>query len=127
MRSPGVSSAPPSPDESRSSRRASSISSGSSTSSNPATPTSSSTQSGGIILANLLGSTADVDKQGRPTHLNFVVDGGGGSGGIYASSAGSGTVDIRYTGGSARVLVQGSIFTQGIGGALAVFQSNSHH
>lgn len=86
-----------------------------------------STQSGAVILADLTGDPTQVDHRGRPTHLNFVLNGGGGSGGIYASSVGSGTVDIAYQGNIAKVLVRGSIFIQGVGEPLNVFQSNTHH
>jgi hypothetical protein len=85
-----------------------------------------STQSGGVILANLTGSTANEDSQGRPTHFNLSLNGGGGSGGIYASSTGSGTVDIAYKGNRVTVTVHASIFIQGIGEPLNIFQT-SHH
>ena len=85
-----------------------------------------STQSGGVILANLTGSPANEDSQGRPTHFDLSLNGGGGSGGIYASSVGSGTVDIAYRGNRATVTVHASIFIQGIGAPLDIFQTNHH-
>ncbi len=85
-----------------------------------------STASGGVILADLTGDPSKVDGRGRPTQLNFVVNGGGGSGGIYASSVGNGVVNIKYQGNRASVTVVGSIFTLGIANNLDVFQSNSH-
>lgn len=84
------------------------------------------TGSGGVILADLTGDPNQVDARGRPTQLNFVVNGGGGSGGIYASSVGNGTITIRYQRNVAKVLVVGSIFTQGIGDQLRVLSSNTH-
>jgi hypothetical protein len=81
-----------------------------------------STQSGTVILANLQGSPTDVDALGRPTFFNFTLNGGGGSGGIYASSTGSGTVSIAYHGNKATVTVHGSIFISGIGNPYDIFQ-----
>ncbi len=86
-----------------------------------------STQSGGLILGDLLGSTTAEDARGRPTAFDFTVNGGGGSGGIYASSTGSGTVTITYQGNRAKVVVNASIFIYGIGEPLDTFQSNTHH
>ena len=86
-----------------------------------------STQSGVVILGDLVGSPTDVDKLGRPTHFNLTINGGGGSGGIYASSVGSGTLDIAYKGNRATVTVHASIFVSGISNQLDIFQSNSHH
>jgi hypothetical protein len=85
-----------------------------------------STQSGGVILGNLTGNPADVDARGRPTHFDLNLNGGGGSGGMYASSTGSGTVDIAYKGNRATVRVRASIFIQGVGNPLNIFQT-SHH
>lgn len=85
-----------------------------------------STQSGGVILANLTGDPAAVDSRGRPTHFDLLTNGGGGSGGIYASSVGAGTVDISYRGNRATVTVHASIFIQGVGEPLNIFQT-SHH
>ena len=82
-----------------------------------------STQSGTVILANLTGSPADVDKLGRPTHFDLTLNGGGGSGGIYASSVGSGTVDIAYRGNKATVTVHASIFLNGVGNPYDIYQS----
>ena len=82
-----------------------------------------STNSAGVILANLDAPT-QVDGRGRPTRYNFTVNGGGGSGGIYSSSVGNGTVTITYHGKQARVVVVGSIFIQGIGQPLAVSPSS---
>ncbi len=86
-----------------------------------------STQSGGVILANLTGSPSAVDKLGRPTHFDLTLNGGGGSGGIYASSTGSGTLDIAYRGNKATITVHASIFLNGVGNPLSIFQSNTHH
>ena len=86
-----------------------------------------STQSGAVILANLVGDTTAVDQLGRPTHFTLMLNGGGGSGGIYASSVGSGTLDIAYRGNRATITVHASIFVNGIGAPLDIFQSNSHH
>lgn len=83
-----------------------------------------STQSGGLILADLTGDPAKVDAKGRPTEVNFFVNGGGGSNGIYASSVGYGKINITYRGNLAKVQVRGSIFIQGIGDPLATFQTN---
>ncbi len=82
-----------------------------------------STQSGGVILGNLTGDPANVDRRGRPTHFDMTLNGGGGSGGIYASATGSGTVDIVYQGNRATVTVHASIFTQGVGQPLRIFQT----
>ena len=81
-----------------------------------------STQSGVVILANLTGSPTAVDKLGRPTHFDLTLNGGGGSGGIYASSVGSGTLDIAYHGNKATITVHASIFISGIGNPYDIFQ-----
>jgi hypothetical protein len=81
-----------------------------------------STQSGTVILGNLTGSPTDEDKLGRPTRFNFVVNGGGGSGGIYASSVGSGTLDIAYHGNKATITIHASIFVSGIGDPYDIYQ-----
>jgi hypothetical protein len=81
-----------------------------------------STQSGSVILANLVGSPTDVDKLGRPTHFNLTLNGGGGSGGIYASSTGSGTLDIAYKGNKATITVHASIFLSGVGNPYDIYQ-----
>ena len=86
-----------------------------------------STQSGGVILANLIGSTVAEDKLGRPTNFSLNLNGGGGSGGIYASATGAGTVNIAYHGNRATVTVHASIFFNGVGEPLDIFQSNTHH
>ncbi len=86
-----------------------------------------STQSGGVILADLSGDPTQVDSKGRPTQMVLTLNGGGGSGGMYASSTGSGTVNITYQGNKAIVKVVASIFTLGIGQPLDTFQSNTHH
>ena len=85
-----------------------------------------STQSGGVILGDLTGSPSAVDAKGRPTHFDLAINGGGGSGGIYASSVGSGTVDIAYKGNKATVTVHASIFIQGIGNPLNIYQTIHH-
>ena len=84
-----------------------------------------STASNGVILADLKGDPAQVDGRGRPTRFDFVVNGGGGSGGIYSSSVGNGVLHIRYVGNKAKVSVVGSIFTLGVGQNLNVFQYNN--
>ncbi len=81
-----------------------------------------STQSGSVILADLAGSPTNEDSQGRPTHFNLTLNGGGGSGGIYSSAVGSGTVSITYHGNKATVKVHASIFVSGIGNPLDIFQ-----
>ncbi len=81
-----------------------------------------STQSGGVILANLTGSPTNVDSQGRPTLFNLTLNGGGGSGGIYASAVGTGTVSIIYHGNKATIKVNASIFISGIGNPLDIYQ-----
>jgi hypothetical protein len=86
-----------------------------------------STQSGVVILANLTGSPTDEDRLGRPTHFNLMLNGGGGSGGIYASSTGTGTLDIAYRGNRATITVHASIFISGVGNAYDILQSNTHH
>ena len=79
-----------------------------------------STGTSGVILVNITGENQTLDSHGRPTHLNFNVNGGGGSGGIFASSAGSGTVDIHYQGLRAFVVFNGRIITTGVGNPLSV-------
>ena len=86
-----------------------------------------STQSGGVILANLVGSVTNEDKLGRPTSFMLSLNGGGGSGGIYASAVGNGTVNIAYHGNRAVVTVNASIFQNGVGNPLNIFQTNTHH
>ena len=84
-----------------------------------------STASNGVILADLTGDPTQVDRRGRPTQMNFVVNGGGGSSGVYAGSVGNGVLKIRYVGQQVKVSVVGSIFTLGVGSNLSVFQYNS--
>ena len=81
------------------------------------------TNSGAILLLNLRGASSQVDAHGRPTHLDFEVNGGGGSGGIFASSVGGGTIDIRYVGHRADVILRGRITTTGVGSPLLDFTS----
>ena len=81
-----------------------------------------STQSGTVILADLVGSPTAVDSKGRPTEFALTVNGGGGSGGIYASSTGTGTVSIAYHGNKATFTVQASIFRNGIGNPYDIYQ-----
>ena len=84
-----------------------------------------STASNGVLLANLTGDPTQVDARGRPTQFDFIVNGGGGSGGIYASSVGNGVLKIKYVGNRAKVSVVGSVFTLGVGQNLNVFQHNN--
>ena len=83
-----------------------------------------STASNGVLLADMTGDPAQVDGRGRPTRFDFTVNGGGGSGGIYASSVGNGSVRIKYVGNKAKVTVVGSIFVLGVGQNLDVLQYN---
>jgi hypothetical protein len=76
---------------------------------------------GAVLLLDMTGNPADVDAKGRPTHFDFTVNGGGGSGGIYASSVGSGTLDLAYRGNKATVAIRGSVYTSGIGNPLVVY------
>jgi hypothetical protein len=61
---------------------------------------------GSILVLDLSGSASDVDGAGRPTRLNWVVDGN--SGGLFtqtantAGQANSGTLQIDYLNGSVR-------------------------
>jgi hypothetical protein len=81
----------------------------------------------------LTGSTADLDRAGRPTRFTWTVNPDA-SGGLFAGATGSGTVTVRYLpGGRARggvasegrafVLLTGNVYTTGItsvvGGPLA--------
>ena len=79
-----------------------------------------STGTAAVVLVNITGENQTFDSHGRPTHLNFNVNGGGGSGGIFASSVGSGTVDIHYQGLRASVVFNGKIITTGVGNPLSV-------
>ncbi len=81
-----------------------------------------STQSGTVILADLTGSPADEDSQGRPTRFSLSINGGGGSGGIYASSTGSGTLTIAYQGNRATITVHASIYLNGVGNPYDIYQ-----
>ena len=78
----------------------------------------------GVILLNITGDNQAFDPHGRPTHLNFSVNGGGGSGGAFASSVGSGTVDIHYQGLRAVVAFKGKINVTGVGNPLSVLPLN---
>ncbi len=82
-----------------------------------------STASGAVILANMTGSPTNEDRRGRPTRFNISLNGGGGSGGIYASSVGSGIVSIIYHGNKATVKVHAMIFTSGVGNPLDISQA----
>lgn len=75
----------------------------------------------GILLLNITGEDQILDARGRPTHLNFNVNGGGGSGGIFASAQGTGTLDIHYKGLRAMVVFNGKVITTGVGNPLSVF------
>ena len=79
-----------------------------------------STGTSGIILLNISGNNQNFDPHGRPTHLDFTVNGGGGSGGIYASSVGSGVIDIHCKGLRSIVTFKGTIITTGVGNPLSV-------
>ena len=83
-----------------------------------------STQSGTVILANLTGSPLGRGQaSGRPTHFDLNLNGGGGSGGIYASSVGTGTVDIAYHAATrSSVTVRATIFISGVGNPYDTFQ-----
>ena len=76
-----------------------------------------------VVGLDLLGSTADLDRRGRPTHLKFQTDPNVSSG-IAVESLSSGTVDIRYRPGrggihgvadtgTASVVIQGTFYTLG--------------
>lgn len=81
-------------------------------------------QAGGSQLGLLLtGSPADLDAFGRPTRMAFTVDDTV-SGGIFTGASGAGVVEIRYVGrgrnqGTAKVLVQGQVYTLGTTYSLA--------
>ena len=80
--------------------------------------------SGAVLLLDLTGDPADVDRRGRPRRFNFIVNGGGGSDGIYASSVGAGTLNIVYRGNQATVTIRGSVYTSGIGDPLKIYSSS---
>lgn len=72
---------------------------------------------------DLLGSTADIDRGGRPTHFQFQTDANVSSG-IAVEALSKGTIDIRYLPGrggikgvadtgTARVTIQGTFYTLG--------------
>ncbi len=68
-------------------------------------------QTGTQIAMDLMAIPGAVDTHGRPTAFNWTVNGG--SGGIYTSASGQGTVQIRYFPG-------GSHLHQGFVGSTAV-------
>jgi len=74
---------------------------------------------GAIVVLNLQGSPQDVDRRGLPTHLTWNVSES--SGGPYTDAQGSGTVNIRYQGGKALALFNGSLITSGVSNPLLAF------
>ena len=84
---------------------------------------------------DLLGSTASLDRAGRPTQFAFTMDQNI-SAGIFGASIGSGTVKIRYTPngkvqpgilsqGRAQVVIVGDVYTYRTSGILAVLGSRN--
>lgn len=78
----------------------------------------------------LSGTTADLDRAGRPTRFAWTVNGDA-SGGIFAGASGSGTVTIRYipsgrgrsgvsSQGRALVLITGNVYTTGVTNVLGM-------
>jgi hypothetical protein len=76
-----------------------------------------------VLGIDLSGSTADVDKAGRPTRLTFTIDNNL-SGGDFGQAVGTGVVTIRYSParkhragasseGTAHVTITGDIYTLG--------------
>jgi hypothetical protein len=65
-----------------------------------------------IVGLDFAGSSQDVDRFGRPTHLTWTVSGA--SNGPYSLAEGSGTVVIRYQGRNALAIFNGSINTSGV-------------
>lgn len=79
------------------------------------------TNSNSSFGIDLTGSTADVDRAGRPTKFTFTIDKNL-SGGVFGQANGTGTVTIRYipdghradgitSQGRAIVLITGDIYT----------------
>src|SRR5262245_41976503 len=50
--------------------------------------------SGNLLVLDLVGDTQSLDRAGRPTRFTWTVDGS--SGGTFAGADGQGTVKIRY-------------------------------
>lgn len=78
----------------------------------------------------LSGTTADLDRAGRPTRFSWTVNGDV-SGGIFAGASGAGTVTIRYmpsgrstpgvsSQGRALVLITGNVYTTGVTNVLGM-------
>jgi hypothetical protein len=81
------------------------------------------TNSGNLLVLDLVGDTSSLDRAGRPTRFTWTVDGA--SGGAFANATGSGTVEIRYfpggklpqratSAGSVGVIFKGLIQTTGV-------------
>jgi hypothetical protein len=79
--------------------------------------------SGNLLVLDLVGDATAVDPAGRPTRFTWTVNGG--SGGAFSGAVGQGTVEIRYrpggkvprratSAGGAGVIFQGSIDTNGV-------------
>jgi hypothetical protein len=78
---------------------------------------------GNVVVLDLMGDTQSLDRSGRPTRLNWTVDGA--SGGTFSNATGQGTLQILYqpggklparalSAGSAGVIFRGSIETNGV-------------
>src|SRR5262249_36792758 len=75
--------------------------------------------SSGQLGLQLKGSTPQTfDKQGRPTSLTFTADPNIYSG-IYFAFTGAGTVQIRYSKGSATAIFNGLVYTAGLTSPIA--------
>lgn len=85
---------------------------------------------GDLLLLDLQGDATSFDRQGRPTHLTWTVNGG--SGGTFTDAEGEGTVEIRYrpggrlprrasAAGQAGVMFYGQISTTGVTNIVRAF------
>jgi hypothetical protein len=88
------------------------------------------TNSNSAFGVDLIGSTADLDRVGRPTKFTFTIDTNL-SGGVFGQANGTGTVTIRYipdghhadgiaSQGRAIVLIKGDVYTLKTNNILAV-------
>ncbi len=78
------------------------------------------TNSGNLLVLDLVGDTSTLDRAGRPTRFNWTVNGA--SGGTFSGATGQGTLEVRYQpdgraqarAGSVGLIFRGSIDTNGV-------------
>jgi len=78
------------------------------------------TNSGNLLVLDLVGDTSTLDRAGRPTRFNWTVNGA--SGGTFSGATGQGTLEVLYRPdgraqartGSVGLIFRGSVDTNGV-------------